>query len=122
MAGERRRAAAAIATARDVAGGEGAMDVPPQCALITGWAWDPRRPDVAVEVEIHAGADRLATVPAYWYRPDLAAAGIGNGRHAWLYPTPPRLKDGQPRVIRARVSGADRELAGSPTPFVCAVR
>jgi len=120
MARHRARLVAAIATA-DVDAGAGALD-PPLCAMITGWAWDPRQPDMPVKVDLDAGEERLATLPAYWYRPDLVAAGLGDGRHAYFYNPPARLKDGRPRMIRARISGTAVELAGSPRPFVCSDR
>ena len=108
----------AIATAEHVVAGEGTLDIA-QCTLIAGWAWDRQQPDVPVKVDIYDGKDRLATVAAYWYRRDLAEAGMGSGRHAYLYTPPARLKDGRAREIRARISGTDRDLIGAPRTFVC---
>jgi hypothetical protein len=121
MVGQRLRRQAVLATTTQVEDGEGALQ-PPDCTMITGWAWDRRHPDAAVKVDIYDGEVLLTTVPAYWYRGDLAAAGMGRGRHAFFYLPPLRLKDGLTRQIRAFVSGTDRELTGSPSPFTCSDR
>lgn len=50
---------------------------------ISGWAWCRSLPSLAVEVEIRI-ADRLAAVArADLPRPDLAKAGLGDGRHGF---------------------------------------
>lgn len=118
MVRQRRRLDETIATAGHVVAGEGSLDVA-ECTMIAGWAWDPQQPDVPVKVDIYEGKDRLATVPAYWYQRDLAQAGMGSGRHGYIYIPRARLKDGRARVIRARISGTDRDLPGAPMPFVC---
>jgi len=114
----RRQLNAAIATAGRVVAGEGTLEVA-QCTMIGGWAWDRQQPDVPVKVDIYEGEIRLATVAAYWYRRDLAEAGIGSGRHGYLYTPPARLKDGRAHVIRARIADTDSDLGGAPRPFVC---
>jgi hypothetical protein len=58
-------------------------------------------------------------VPAYWYRRDLAEAGIGSGHHAYVYTPPAALKDGRVHHIRARIPGTDGDLLGGPMPFAC---
>ncbi|HVZ10023.1 hypothetical protein [Rhodopila sp.] len=51
---------------------------------MTGWAWDPSRPDEPVDVAVMDGTDAVLMFRADRYRPDLAEAGVGNGRHAFL--------------------------------------
>jgi hypothetical protein len=93
--------------------GEGSLDGV-SGATITGWAWDSKRPDTPIAVDIYDGATLLATGRADLMREDLVQARIGNGEHGFIYPTPARLKDGKSHTIRVRISGADKELGGSP--------
>ncbi|MEJ0015581.1 MAG: hypothetical protein WDN25_03290 [Acetobacteraceae bacterium] len=51
--------------------------------LLTGWAWDPDRPDQPVEVAVLQEGRAVLKIKADRYRADLAEAGIGNGRHAF---------------------------------------
>jgi acetyltransferase-like isoleucine patch superfamily enzyme len=51
---------------------------------VSGWAYDKTRPDLALDVEIHYGGQRVAVVRADRLRQDLASAGKGNGRHAFV--------------------------------------
>src|ERR1051325_8054506 len=53
------------------------------CDLISGWAYDKNRPDTPLEVEIHDHNVLLTTATAATFRPDLLAAGKGNGRHCF---------------------------------------
>jgi len=46
---------------------------------VDGWAFDPRSPDQAVNVTVHADGVLVASGPADAERPDLAAAGFGSG-------------------------------------------
>ncbi len=65
-----------------------------------GWAWDPRKPDAVVTVDIYDGETVLGTVAADVLRPDLVRAGKGNGRHGFVYLIPDSLLDGRPHSIR----------------------
>jgi hypothetical protein len=118
MARLRRPLLDAIATAAHVTAGEGYLQLA-HCTIVTGWAWDRRQPEVPVTVDIYDGDVRVATVPAYWYRRDLADAGLGSGRHAYVYTPPAGLKDGRTHLIRARIPGTDADLIGAPMPLVC---
>ena len=51
---------------------------------IAGWALQESHPDVPVRLEVVDNAVVIAEVLAKRYRPDLEAAGIGDGRHAFL--------------------------------------
>ena len=55
------------------------------CQHVTGWAWNPEDPEIAVTLIISAGGRELARVKADNYRPDLESAGIGNGKHAFTF-------------------------------------
>ncbi len=81
---------------------------------ISGWAWDPARPDEVVNVEIREGDRLLTTLPADVFRQDLAGAKKGNGKHAFVFKTPATLGDGQPHTIHVRVAEAGVELKNSP--------
>jgi hypothetical protein len=70
-------------------------------------------------VDIYADAARLATVAARLFQPDLDLAGKGNGRHAFVFPLPDRLRDGQPHTIRVKVAGTDFELKNTPAESSC---
>jgi hypothetical protein len=84
---------------------------------IAGWAWDRNQPDSPIDVDIYEGDGAmtlLATVSAAEFRQDLLDAKVGNGRHGFSYPLPPRLKDGKPHTIRVVTSRDKVELNMSP--------
>ncbi len=56
---------------------------------IYGWAWRPDTPDQPVEIEIYIDGRLAQSTVASDYRPDLRAAGIGNGRYGWRAPFGP---------------------------------
>lgn len=89
------------------------------CRAIKGWAWDTLRPNDAVKVEIYDGETLIATVNANLFRKDLLDARKGNGAHAFEYPTPALLKDGNPHVIRAKVAGTQFNLTGTSKQIDC---
>jgi hypothetical protein len=89
------------------------------CDKITGWAWNCEKPDTAIEIELFDGEKQFAIVTADQYRHDLTQGGMGNGRHAFSYPTPASLKDGKPHTIRAVCAQTDVELQKSPRTLNC---
>jgi hypothetical protein len=92
---------------------EGSLDGA-DASLIFGWAWDKMHPDRTLQIDIYDGETRVATVPADQFRPDLRNYGYGNGKHAFSYLTPARLKDGKAHTIRVKTSGTNIELPASP--------
>ncbi len=86
---------------------------------VAGWAWDLTRPERTVDVEVYDGDHRIATAPAGLYRPDLVEAGIGNGRHGFLYPVADALRDGRKHKITVRAAGTDFRLKGGPVRLRC---
>ena len=99
---------------------EGNLDTV-KCDLIAGWAWDANEANKQVSVSIFDGDTLLATVRADGVRPDLKAAGKGEGNHAFVLQVPASIKDGKSHSIRAKIgeSGANFELAGSPRALQC---
>jgi glycosyltransferase involved in cell wall biosynthesis len=51
-----------------------------------GWAWMPSRPEHRLEIEIVVNGFVIARTMASDYRADLRAAGVGDGRHAFVVP------------------------------------
>jgi hypothetical protein len=82
-------------------------------AGITGWAYLPAHPDEAVELEVLDGQGVIARILADRYRPDLAQAGIGNGRHGFELTFAQPLPENRTHTIRVRRAGGP-ELARSP--------
>jgi hypothetical protein len=83
-----------------------------------GWAWDESAPEDAQYVEIFADRRPVGVARADFFRQDLAAAGVGNGRHGFQYLLPPALLDGREHTIEAAILGAGLELRGSPLRFL----
>lgn len=81
---------------------------------VCGWAWDSSVPDEKIPVRIlfdgAVVADGLATA----YRPDLHAAGIGSGRHAFFIALPDSHLDGREGELLI-LGPDDTRLAGTPT-------
>jgi hypothetical protein len=83
-------------------------------ARCAGWAWLPAEPNRAVGVEFLVNGEKVAEAIADQMRADLAAAGIGDGRHGFdidFMGVPQQSANWELRVINA-VTGAD--LVGSP--------
>jgi len=88
------------------------------CDFVFGWAWDKRSPYTPIRVDIYDGGNLIASsVMASDFRQDLQSSGKGNGYHAFNYPTPARLKDGQTHSVRVKVSSGDWELSDTPRTF-----
>lgn len=81
---------------------------------ISGWAWDERKPNDPIVVNICSSGRPIATVLADRFRDDLLAARFGNGRHAFVVELPDTTGDANPQVLSATVDGSDFELNRSP--------
>lgn len=66
---------------------------------LSGWAWSPETPEQPVRVRVFDGAMLLAEGPAYVYRPDVAAAGQGDGQSGFSLELPEWLYDGKRRQL-----------------------
>ncbi|GAB3916029.1 hypothetical protein GCM10028804_01670 [Larkinella terrae] len=89
------------------------------CETFRGWAWDRDKGNTVISVDILDGATVIATIPAGNFRQDLLNAGKGNGKHAFTFPIPANLKDGQPHQFTARVAGSNFQLKNPPKPLTC---
>lgn len=89
---------------------------------IDGWAQAPDWPGAAVAVEARLDERAVAVVAADKHRPDLAAAGIGDGRHAFSLRFDVALLEGAERLTVAGVgnlqplTGGERDLVGETLP------
>jgi len=81
---------------------------------ISGWAWDSRKPNDPVDVNIRSGGQTIATIVADRFREDLLTAGFGNGRHSFVIERPAGILDADGRVLSATIEGSDFELNRSP--------
>jgi glycosyltransferase involved in cell wall biosynthesis len=81
---------------------------------IAGWAWDAARPDAALAIQILDNGVPIARVLANFYRPDLARAGIGDGRHSFDIRIPGGLAPLERHVIQIKHERDGADLTGSP--------
>lgn len=89
---------------------------------LSGWVWDRRRPNEAIAIEVYVDGRRAAAATADLYRPDLEAAGKGNGRRVvclgrsrhGLASTPVRGEDTPRRLPVAAVAGLPERRRSAP--------
>jgi hypothetical protein len=81
---------------------------------VTGWVWDPERPDTRVELSVFDGEREVAKVVANQYRADLREAGIGDGRHAFNVPLERSLVPQPRHELHLRCIATGGEVPGSP--------
>jgi GT2 family glycosyltransferase/glycosyltransferase involved in cell wall biosynthesis len=81
---------------------------------VSGWAFDPARPDESVEIEVFDGDRFLLRARADEERRDLAAAGYGTGRHGFRVRLPDGLLPASRHLVRVRFAGTSLDVAGSP--------
>src|SRR5437763_3497292 len=81
---------------------------------IAGWAQDEAQPDAPLSLLILVNDALVARVLANRHRPDLAAAGIGDGRHGFRFEFPDSLSLGERHVVRVCRETDGSDLAGSP--------
>lgn len=76
-----------------------------------GWVHSPDWPGAAPAIELRADDRTIASVGAERHRPDLAAAGIGDGRHAFSLEVDSNLLDGATTLTLA-AAGSEQALVG----------
>lgn len=82
---------------------------------VAGWAQDSTYPERAITVLVTSGGELFGRVVANRHRPDLAAAGLGSGRHGFELWLPDGGLSALTRHVVHAVSEADgTELANSP--------
>ena len=55
---------------------------------VSGWCWDPQRPNRRVPLDVLVDGAVVGTTPAANWRGDLQQAGIGDGGHGFAYALP----------------------------------
>ncbi|GAB3316056.1 hypothetical protein GCM10027299_05820 [Larkinella ripae] len=90
-----------------------------ECGSIRGWVWERSQPNTPYTVEFLADGQVIGTTLADVYRDDLKNAGKGNGKHAYSFPVPQSLRDGQQHSISARVLNTTYTLKGAPKNLIC---
>jgi GT2 family glycosyltransferase len=86
-----------------------------QCDVhgIAGWlAMENELRPLAVELFVDGQA--VARMPADQLRPDLAAAGIGAGKHGFMFSIPAILNDGNTHIVSVKEASTGTDLPGSP--------
>ena len=89
------------------------------CDVISGWAWNASAPNGQIKIRILEDGRLLMTLTADRPRPDLSAAGKGNGVHAFALDLPAALKDGRSHSIAAKADDSEFELPNSPQHVTC---
>ena len=56
--------------------------------LITGWCWDPDHPTTRAKLTVLVDNEPIGDLIADNFRPDLEAAGVGDGAHAFAFLLP----------------------------------
>ncbi len=81
---------------------------------ISGWVWDPEKPDEPVDVEVLDDDVVVLRTTADFYRKDLQDAGVGDGRHGFVLRGLSAVLSGSRHRVRVRRARDGRDLAGSP--------
>ena len=81
---------------------------------IVGWAWDQTRPNDSISIEVYDGDVKIGEIAADLFRQDLQTAGMGNGKHGFIFPAPAKLRDGNSHAVHLKIASTKQELAGSP--------
>lgn len=85
----------------------GYVDIIAPGGRIEGWAYDEANPELPVLLEIRAAGVVVGDVLAHRYRPDLATAGIGNGRAMFGFDAPVM----QAITVHRAIDGAELPLS-----------
>ncbi len=78
--------------------------------LVSGWCWDPARPERRVRLEVRVDGEPVGTAVADGFRGDLRDAGIGDGAHAFSFLLPWGIVAGR-SLARIGVADADTGAA-----------
>lgn len=88
-----------------------------QCGYheISGWAWDPARPNESIDIEILDDDVVVLKIRADRPRPDLVDVGAGSGYHGFSVTNLIGVFPLSRHRVRIRRAGDGRDLPGSPT-------
>ncbi len=89
------------------------------CQAVAGWAWDANQPSTPVNLEIFDNGALIATVLANSYRGDLAAAGLGDGRHGFSYPLSTAYHDGRNHTFKVRFPSSRVDITNTSQTVTC---
>ncbi|OYQ31559.1 hypothetical protein CHU95_20675 [Niveispirillum lacus] len=81
---------------------------------VCGWAWSPGKPLEAQPVTVLLDGMVVCQGLANHHRPDLHAAGIGLGNHAFYLPLPEALTDGRTGTLTVIAGNPGQALGGTP--------
>ncbi len=81
---------------------------------VAGWVRDATRPEAAVSVLVLDNDKLVGRVVANRYRADLSRAGIGEGRHGFVFEFPLPLNPAERHAIRLRSEVDGEEFPPSP--------
>lgn len=90
---------------------EGTERLPGIGWVARGWAVDAEAPDEPVRLVLTFEGGVLGEFQADLFRPELAAAGVGSGRHGFAVKLPGDVLDGRPHLIRILVRKDGAALA-----------
>jgi SGNH hydrolase-like domain, acetyltransferase AlgX len=74
--------------------------------VVEGWAWDPAARELRVELSVLLDGREVGATVAELPRPSLAAAGIGDGQHAFRFVLPETLARPGQHSLRVAFRGA----------------
>jgi hypothetical protein len=77
---------------------------------VLGWAWSPGAPMERIWVTVFVEDEPVGLVAADLRRPDLLAAGFGDGAHGFSVELPPELRDGAMHAVRAMAGSSNTPL------------
>jgi ubiquinone/menaquinone biosynthesis C-methylase UbiE len=72
---------------------------------VSGWVWDKSQPERRLTISISVAGRVVGQTEASLPRPDLAEAGIGDGRHAFEFAFQGTLPDGEADAIAVHSDG-----------------
>ncbi|WP_331308737.1 hypothetical protein [Methylobacterium oryzae] len=82
---------------------------------MAGWAHDAAQPDAPVCLDIVVDGTIVAVTVAAEYRADIAAAGVGDGRHGFDLGVQAALAPGVPHVVEVRRSADETVICAMAT-------
>jgi O-antigen biosynthesis protein len=85
--------------------------------LISGWCWDAAAPERHVTLTVLVDGEPVGATTADVFREDLAAAGIGDGSHAFSYLLPWTVVSGKSLSHIRLADEASNQLVGDSVAF-----